>query len=248
MVYAFGNQFVCSDAKTAQAICFDKAIRTKTVTLEGDSYDPAGTLTGGSKNNVGVLLTKIADLAEATELLGQKKAELQAIGANLHAMEKGLTKAKEVGRIFFLADDVEFVFVDGVRQIATFPVIYMCSLRIFPVALRSFAISFQAVRNCSAITQQLLYNHSAIALQSPSDRSLIDLRSLCNHSAIVIQSLCRRLCRDRITLVLLLYTCFILHCALPLQNNAINLFTNFKIQNSKFKIRRRQTSTETSTR
>jgi structural maintenance of chromosome 2 len=43
----FGSAFVCNDMNTAKKVTFDDRIMKKSVTLEGDSFDPAGTLTGG---------------------------------------------------------------------------------------------------------------------------------------------------------------------------------------------------------
>ena len=48
MEFVFGNVIICSSAAVAKAIAFDKTINVRTVTLEGDSYEPGGTLTGGS--------------------------------------------------------------------------------------------------------------------------------------------------------------------------------------------------------
>ena len=48
MEFVFGNVIICSSAAVAKAIIFDKTINVRTVTLEGDSYEPGGTLTGGS--------------------------------------------------------------------------------------------------------------------------------------------------------------------------------------------------------
>jgi len=53
----------------ARSIAFDPRIRNRTVTLEGDSFDPSGTLTGGSKNNLGELLAKLERLSTASEEL-----------------------------------------------------------------------------------------------------------------------------------------------------------------------------------
>ena len=47
MEYVFGNSFVCSDMNAAKKVTFDERINKKSVTLDGDSFDPAGTLTGG---------------------------------------------------------------------------------------------------------------------------------------------------------------------------------------------------------
>lgn len=47
MEFVFGSVFVCSDMNSAKKVTFDDKIMKKSVTMEGDSFDPAGTLTGG---------------------------------------------------------------------------------------------------------------------------------------------------------------------------------------------------------
>ncbi|CAG8773612.1 14534_t:CDS:2, partial [Acaulospora morrowiae] len=44
MEYVFGGTLICSDADTANKITFNKRVLTKSVTLDGDVYDPSGTL------------------------------------------------------------------------------------------------------------------------------------------------------------------------------------------------------------
>jgi len=50
MEFVFGNAFVCKDMNTAKKVTFDERVMKKSVTLDGDSFDPAGTLTGGQKS------------------------------------------------------------------------------------------------------------------------------------------------------------------------------------------------------
>lgn len=47
MEFVFGSAFVCQDMDTAKKVTFDERVSKKSVTLEGESFDPAGTLTGG---------------------------------------------------------------------------------------------------------------------------------------------------------------------------------------------------------
>lgn len=42
-----------------QALAFNKEIGRRTVTLDGDCFDPSGTLTGGSKQQIGAVLGKL---------------------------------------------------------------------------------------------------------------------------------------------------------------------------------------------
>ena len=47
MKFVFGSAFVCADMDSAKAVTYDDKILKRTVTLDGNSFDPAGTLTGG---------------------------------------------------------------------------------------------------------------------------------------------------------------------------------------------------------
>ena len=50
MNYAFGSTFVCQDSSTAKKLAFHKDVASRCVTLDGDDFNPSGTLTGGSRN------------------------------------------------------------------------------------------------------------------------------------------------------------------------------------------------------
>lgn len=49
MEYVFGTTLVCHESDDAKKVTFHKGINTRTVTKEGDLFDPVGTLQGGSK-------------------------------------------------------------------------------------------------------------------------------------------------------------------------------------------------------
>ena len=67
MEFVFGSAFVCNDMNTAKKVTFDDRIMKKSVTLEGDSFDPAGTLTGGRLTLYGYLYTPIQSVSIITE-------------------------------------------------------------------------------------------------------------------------------------------------------------------------------------
>ena len=87
MEYTFGNVIICDNSDVAKEIAFDKKVRNRTVTLEGDSFDPSGVMTGGSLNQIGSLLSKITDLASATSALELQMKELQVAEKALQSME-----------------------------------------------------------------------------------------------------------------------------------------------------------------
>lgn len=45
--YVFGGTLVCEDAESAAYAAFDRRVGVRAVTLDGDIYEPSGTLTGG---------------------------------------------------------------------------------------------------------------------------------------------------------------------------------------------------------
>nr|DBA11433.1 TPA_inf: SMC2 [Testicularia cyperi] len=85
MEYVFGNTLICADAATAKRVTFDNAVRMKSVTLDGDVYDPAGTLSGGSKPQSGNILVRMQDLIKVDRALKDAKAELGKVEAEMQA-------------------------------------------------------------------------------------------------------------------------------------------------------------------
>jgi len=47
MQWVFGQVFICKDMETAKKVTFHPRILKKSVTLDGDVFDPSGTLAGG---------------------------------------------------------------------------------------------------------------------------------------------------------------------------------------------------------
>lgn len=79
MEFVFGGAFICSSTEIAKRIAFDKGIRRKCVNLEGDIFDPAGTLTGGYQNMQNSILTKYAEFKKLNQELDSKQKSLKAI-------------------------------------------------------------------------------------------------------------------------------------------------------------------------
>lgn len=97
MEYALGNTLICTDAATAKLVCFHPEVRTRVVTLDGDVFDPSGTVEGGSKPNSGgggsagggqPLLVRLPAIREAVQQLEAKRAELKDIEAKLSSSAK----------------------------------------------------------------------------------------------------------------------------------------------------------------
>ncbi|EKX44205.1 condensin subunit, structural maintenance of chromosome protein 2, SMC2 [Guillardia theta CCMP2712] len=101
MKYVLGKTMVCKDVEAAKSCAFNEGIRVKSVTLEGDLFDPAGTLTGGTRaptsssiltrfgqptRSPWVALTLGAgDLLDKKEELEQREKKLKALKAQVKA-------------------------------------------------------------------------------------------------------------------------------------------------------------------
>lgn len=92
MEYVFGSTLVCADAETAQKVTFDPSIRMKSVTLEGDVYDPAGTLSGGSAPQTSGVLVTLQKLNEINKELQANTEALMTLQAEM-AQNKQKTDA-----------------------------------------------------------------------------------------------------------------------------------------------------------
>lgn len=79
MEYVFGSTLVCANADTAKKVTFDPAVRMKSVTLEGDVYDPSGTLSGGSSPSSSGMLVTLQKLNELNKELAAREAELVSL-------------------------------------------------------------------------------------------------------------------------------------------------------------------------
>ncbi|KAJ9427791.1 structural maintenance protein [Fusarium oxysporum] len=62
MEYVFGNTLICADAEIAKRVTFDADVKMRSITLQGDAYDPSGTLSGGSSPNSSCVLTTLQEL------------------------------------------------------------------------------------------------------------------------------------------------------------------------------------------
>eukprot|EP01138_Halocafeteria_seosinensis_P008016 gb/GECG01008191.1/.p1 GENE.gb/GECG01008191.1/~~gb/GECG01008191.1/.p1 ORF type:complete len:1233 (+),score=321.40 gb/GECG01008191.1/:1-3699(+) len=90
MSYTFGKHFVCDDLETAKKVAFDPNIKAPCVTLAGDTFDPAGTLEGGSGRDTNGTST-LLKLQRINELSSQKaklSEELEGIEGKLQDLQQ----------------------------------------------------------------------------------------------------------------------------------------------------------------
>ncbi|KAG7662300.1 SMC2 [[Candida] subhashii] len=94
MEYIFGSTFICNDPDTAKAVTFDPRIRTRSITLEGDIYDPEGNLSGGSRKNDTTILLKLQRYNKEAAKLKEIELELGDIREELGNMEALMDSTK----------------------------------------------------------------------------------------------------------------------------------------------------------
>ncbi|KAI9663012.1 MAG: Structural maintenance of chromosomes protein 2 [Bathelium mastoideum] len=96
MEYVFGSTLVCEDADTAKRVTFDPAVRMKSVTLEGDVYDPSGTLSGGSSPQSSSVLVTLQKLNELTKEIVAAENALNELQATIARDKKKLDSARSI--------------------------------------------------------------------------------------------------------------------------------------------------------
>ncbi|KAH7910428.1 condensin complex subunit SMC2, partial [Hygrophoropsis aurantiaca] len=96
MAFVFGDTIVCDDPESAKAVTFGAHVRS--VTLDGDLYDPSGTLSGGSAPSGGGTLLKVQELLEAERKLGQAAAKLLELEKKEERERGGRDQWKKLSR------------------------------------------------------------------------------------------------------------------------------------------------------
>jgi structural maintenance of chromosome 2 len=96
MNYVFGNTLICNDADTAKRVTFDPSVRIKSVTLDGDVYDPSGTLSGGSAPNSSGMLVTLQKLNEITREIRSKERVLANLEETMKKEKKKLDAVRSI--------------------------------------------------------------------------------------------------------------------------------------------------------
>ncbi len=89
--YVFGGTFICDDSEAANAVAFDASVSSRAVTVDGDVYEPSGTLTGGSRQSNGsAVLESLSRFKEAQERLASTEKELTGIKNEISSLQGSL--------------------------------------------------------------------------------------------------------------------------------------------------------------
>mmetsp|Transcript_798 Transcript_798/g.2239 ORF Transcript_798/g.2239 Transcript_798/m.2239 type:complete len:1225 (-) Transcript_798:393-4067(-) len=92
MKYVFGGYLVCDTPETAKQVTFHPNVRVRSVTKDGDLYDPAGTITGGSAPKGGNILMRLQELAELEKQVEQHQVELSSTRGQMEGMRSSASQ------------------------------------------------------------------------------------------------------------------------------------------------------------
>ncbi len=115
MAYVFGDTFICADKQSAQAVTFNKNIGVKSVTLEGDVYDPSGTLSGGAAPSSGGVLVKVQELRSLEEDIAEHKKVLDEVSRKLAGAKKVIDQFRKDKRELDLKEHEVGLFEEQVN-------------------------------------------------------------------------------------------------------------------------------------
>ncbi|KAI8447906.1 hypothetical protein BY996DRAFT_6617876 [Phakopsora pachyrhizi] len=80
---------ICPDARTAKEVTFDQKVSMKSVTQDGNIYNPSGTLSGGSKPSTSGILIKVLELKKVEGLLKDHQSKLESKMSLFNQTTKG---------------------------------------------------------------------------------------------------------------------------------------------------------------
>lgn len=75
----FNDTMICDDPQSAQAVTFARNVGVRSVTLEGDVYEPSGTMSGGAAPSGSGVLVRAQELRAAEERVAQARGTLEAL-------------------------------------------------------------------------------------------------------------------------------------------------------------------------
>ncbi|XP_072716701.1 structural maintenance of chromosomes protein 2 isoform X1 [Ciconia boyciana] len=96
MEYVFGTTLICNNMDNAKKVTFDKRIMTRSVTLDGDVFDPQGTLHGGACSQAAPILSKLQEMKDIEIELKTKESELETVENELASLKNVAEKYRQL--------------------------------------------------------------------------------------------------------------------------------------------------------
>lgn len=116
MEWVFGNTLICKDAEAAKRVTFDKNVRMKSVTIDGDVYDPFGTLSGGSKPNSAGILVRVQELNQVRQQIRRHKETLAKVEQELTNSQRVISDYKRRKQMLDLKSHEIHLLEERLRQ------------------------------------------------------------------------------------------------------------------------------------
>lgn len=83
MKFIFGGTFVCTDMNVAKKVTYHRGIMHRSVTLDGDTLDPEGSLSGGAASKGGSILMQLAEITKSEQMFRVKQEELAQVDGEI---------------------------------------------------------------------------------------------------------------------------------------------------------------------
>lgn len=96
MKYLFGSAFICKDLDTAKKVTYNKDIKTRSYTLDGDQMDPDGSLSGGAVQQGPPILDEAARYNQLKATLDENTRKLADINRRIAGIQGAAEKHKRV--------------------------------------------------------------------------------------------------------------------------------------------------------
>ncbi|PJF17989.1 Smc2 sister chromatid cohesion [Paramicrosporidium saccamoebae] len=87
MQYVFGGTFICDNKESAALMAFDRRFGHRAVTVDGDVYEPSGTLSGGSSPSSGNIIAKLNRFRQLTTNGAEMQARLDVVKKEISVLE-----------------------------------------------------------------------------------------------------------------------------------------------------------------
>jgi structural maintenance of chromosome 2 len=79
IAFVFNDTLICDDAASAQAVTFARNVGVRSVTLDGDVYEPSGTMSGGAAPSGSGVLVRAQELRAAEERVANARKTLETL-------------------------------------------------------------------------------------------------------------------------------------------------------------------------
>ncbi|XP_009081587.1 PREDICTED: structural maintenance of chromosomes protein 2-like, partial [Acanthisitta chloris] len=96
MEYVFGTTLICNDMDIAKEVTFDRRIMMRSVTLDGDVFDPQGVVHGGASSQSAAILPKLQAIKKVEVEIQEKETELKAVEKELAILKNVSEKYRQL--------------------------------------------------------------------------------------------------------------------------------------------------------